>query len=85
MWAAGFQRDAQACQERHWWIHHKDIAVATNDQAMSMLEKAVRVCARAKKCSCFHCHCTFCTSYTAVLSTVRGVCGAPPGMGTGGC
>ena len=40
MWAVGFQRNALACQERHWWIHHKDIAVATTDQATSLLEKA---------------------------------------------
>ena len=26
MWAAGFERSPTACQERHWWIHHKDFA-----------------------------------------------------------
>jgi len=52
MWAAGYQRNAQACQERHWWIHHKDIAVATNDQAASMLEKAVRSLSLSLSLSC---------------------------------
>lgn len=51
MWAAGFKRNAQACQERHWWIHHKDIAVATNDQAVSVLEKAVSACVRKRAAS----------------------------------
>ena len=54
MWAAGFNRSAQACQERHWWIHHKDIAVATNEQAASMLEKAVRVL--GWECLCLQSH-----------------------------